>query len=258
MLPWLCLRAWRLLLVVDRHVVELPAVCMRALLGESQRLAVFRHRAHRGTDGRAGFRLSAVEGQRIHPLCGHRIDVRVAAHGVGFAIVLEGQGSCGFLTVRRSRLYGHCHALRRFNVSSRLALGRRAGRERRFPEIQFPRPDYSVRRERRARPDCKNGSDQQSFEYGLHLFPRKWLCSAPLSVRSRFLFEPRTAYLRACARHAESATDSTRDASTLLERFQMKTVGCVLGAELIVLDKARYSAYYLFSIYSIHHLPREF
>jgi len=35
------LRAWRLLLVVNRHVIELGATGMRALLRESQRLAVF-------------------------------------------------------------------------------------------------------------------------------------------------------------------------------------------------------------------------
>jgi hypothetical protein len=153
---------------------------MRALLRESQRLAIFRHSADPGTDGRARFCLGAVDSQRIDPRYGHHIEIRVSAHRVGFAILLEGQRRRGFLPVRRRRFYCQRYTLRRFSVNARLALRRRAGRERRFREIQFPRPDYRVRGKRRACPDRKDGSDEQSFDYGLHLSPQgKWICNAP-------------------------------------------------------------------------------
>jgi hypothetical protein len=157
-------RVWRLLSVVDRYVVVFPAGRMRALLRESQRLAIFRHSANPGTDGRTRFRLDAVDGQGVDARYGHHIEIRVSAGRVGFAIILEGQRRGRFLTVRRRRFYGQRNTLRRFSVNARLALGRRTGRECRFREIQFPRPDYSIRRKRRARPDRKDGSDEQSFD----------------------------------------------------------------------------------------------
>src|SRR5258707_1055986 len=86
-LPWEL--ADRLLLVVDRHVVELHATGMRALLRDGQRLAVFRDSADHGTDGRARFRLADVNGQRIYSCDGHHIEVRGTAGRVGFAVLFE-------------------------------------------------------------------------------------------------------------------------------------------------------------------------
>src|SRR5258708_809023 len=119
-LPWEPLSG-SLLLVVDRHVVELPAASMRALLRERQRLAVFRDSAHRSTDSRARFRLGAVSGQRIDAGDGHHIEVRAAAGRVGFAVLFESQISGGVLSVRRRCLYCHRYALCGFSVNSRLA-----------------------------------------------------------------------------------------------------------------------------------------
>jgi len=151
---------------------------MCALLGESKGLGVFRHSADPGADGCARFGLGDVHRGRIHPRDGYHIEIRVAADRVRFAIVLEARSLRGFLAVRRRRLDCHGYALCGFSVSACLAFGRRAGREGRFGEIQFPRADYRVRRNRRTRRDRKYGADKKSFEYGLHVFPRKWMWSA--------------------------------------------------------------------------------
>jgi hypothetical protein len=153
----------RLLPVVHRDVVELLPVCMRALQGDSQRLAVFRHRAGPGTDGRSRFYLGDVGCRRIDPCEGYHIKVRIAADRIGFAIVLDVCSRRGFLAVCRHRFDGHGHALCRFSVSACLAFGRRAWRERRFRNVQLPRPNDSVGSKRRACADCKDDAESESF-----------------------------------------------------------------------------------------------